>query len=717
MTAQKNIRQTLQQYFGYNDFRLNQQDVISAVISGQDCVVLMPTGGGKSLCYQVPALVFAGVTIVVSPLIALMKDQVDALKLNGIPAAFLNSSQSTGEQAAIIRQLKNSELKLLYVAPERLLGQSGLLNLLKEINVSLFAIDEAHCISHWGHDFRPEYLVLGQLKREFPGIPLIALTATADKLTRDDIIQKLALANYQLFVNSFNRPNISYVIREKTNYLPQLEAYLQAHKDESGIIYCLSRASTEKLAEELGRRGFSAAPYHAGLDTYLKQVTQERFLRDEIKIIVATIAFGMGINKTNVRFVVHVDLPKNIEGYYQETGRAGRDGLPSEAILFFSPGDVFKLKSFATIEGNESQSKIMLKKLDLMAAFCSTRQCRRHFLLNYFDEAAPDYCGNCDRCLSTEEKSDATMEAQMLLSAVTRLDGRFGINYVVEFLRGGSAVRPAHQTVKTFGVGKSITREQWKQYIQQMLQLGLLRQTSGEYPVLQLSDKSMEILKGTASVLLVKSVGSVKVQAAPTGPLLHKELYNTLKAIRYQVAKEENVAAYQVFSDATLVEMASYLPLTMSALSGISGFGNLKLVRYGSLFLDPIIDYCRNYRLVSMMDQKVAKRSRNTRPATTSDTKKISLRLFREGKTISEIAAERELKKSTIEEHLGHFVFTGEMGINEILTKEKLDTIRKAIEANRNSLAIAPVKQQLGDDYSYGEITAVVNYLRRMEES
>ena len=714
------IRQTLRQYFGYNEFRHNQQEIIENVLAKKDSIVLMPTGGGKSLCYQIPALVFEGVTIVVSPLIALMKDQVDALKLNGVAAAFLNSSQSAAEQSAIIRMLKNNQLKLLYVAPERLLGQNSLLAYLKDINVSLFAIDEAHCISHWGHDFRPEYLILGQLKKQFPDTPIIALTATADKLTKKDIIQKLEVTDYTVFENSFNRPNISYFIKPKKNYLPQLLAYLQEHQEECGIIYCLSRNATEKLATDLRSHGYAAAAYHAGLEKNIKESNQERFLRDEIKIMVATIAFGMGINKSNVRYVVHADLPKNIEGYYQETGRAGRDGLPSEAILFYSAADVFKLKNFATIEGNEAQSKIMLKKLDQMAMLCSTRHCRRQYLLNYFDEAAPAFCGSCDVCLSDEEKADATIEAQKLLSAVSRLKGKFGINYVIDFLRGSSTTRPEHQSLKTYGIGKEISKDQWKLYLREMLHLKYLQQSEGEYPVLQLNEASRQILQGEMKVRLVKSVTERKETPLSNqrNESAHRELFTTLKAIRYQIAKGENVAAFQVFSDATLLEMATYLPITTADLANISGFGNLKIVKYGSLFLDPIIDYCRLNGLATKMEVKAPKRQRavavSNKP---TETKTISLQLFQLGKDIDQIAAERKLKRSTIEEHLGHFVFTGEININEIVRKDKLPAIIKAIEENKNSLAIGPVKKTLGEAYSYGEISAVINYLKRMNEA
>ncbi|MEO6228908.1 MAG: DNA helicase RecQ [Ferruginibacter sp.] len=715
-----NIQQTLHQYFGYDEFRHNQQEIIENVLAKNDSIVLMPTGGGKSLCYQVPALLFEGITIVVSPLIALMKDQVDALKLNGIAAAFLNSSQSTFEQSDIINRINNNQLKLLYVAPERLVGQNSLLNYLKKINVSLFAIDEAHCISHWGHDFRPEYLVLGQLKKDFPHVPVIALTATADKLTKQDIITKLELASYKVFENSFNRPNIGYYIKPKKAYLNQLLDYLHQHPDDSGIIYCLSRKSTEKLAEDLRDNGYAAAAYHAGLSRDIKEDNQEKFLRDEIKIIVATIAFGMGINKSNVRWVVHVDLPKNIEGYYQETGRAGRDGLPSEAILFYSAADVFKLKSFARVEGNEEQSKVMLKKLDQMSALCETRQCRRKYLLNYFDEAAPDYCGSCDVCLSDEEKMDATIEAQKLLSAVYRVKEKFGINYIIDFLRGSTTSRPEHQLIKTFGVGKDISKDQWRQYIKELLQLNYLQQSEGNYPVLQLNEKSHQILRGELAVMLVKSVTAKKdVPVNAVAQTVNEDLFKSLKAVRFQLAKDENVAAFQVFSDATLVELATYLPLTSSDLGKISGFGNIKLQKYGNYFLDVIIDYCRNYNLKTNINSKVVKQRTNKTFASdkATETKRISLQLFKSGRDIDEIAAMRELKRGTIEEHLGHFIFTGEISINEMVSKNKIAVITQAIEENKNSLAVAPVKEKLGDAYSYGEIKAVMQYLRRMSEA
>ena len=466
----------LQTRFGYSSFRLEQEAIINAVLQKKDTFVLMPTGGGKSLCYQIPALIFDGLTVVISPLIALMKDQVDALRLNGVQAAFLNSTQSAQQQEEILQKVNSKELKLLYLAPE-----STFFKKISSFDVSLIAIDEAHCISHWGHDFRPEYLMLAQLKRSMPHVPVIALTATADRLTRKDILEKLELNNPVTFVSSFNRANIRYTVEQKKRSFEKLLDFLEKRKDEPGIIYCLSRASTETLANDLSEEGFEALPYHAGMEKEKRAKHQEMFLRDEVKIMVATIAFGMGIDKSNVRYVVHMDLPKNIESYYQETGRAGRDGLDSEALLFYSYADVSKMKKFVEIEGNTEQTEIYLKKLDQMATYGDLSTCRRKYLLNYFDEETSDYCGNCDSCLTRVERVDGTILAQKVLSAVARLQERFGAGYIIDFLRGSNTVKiqEDHKAIKTFGIGAELPKEEWSAIIRDLLSQGYLAKSEG----------------------------------------------------------------------------------------------------------------------------------------------------------------------------------------------------------------------------------------------
>ena len=704
----------LQHHFGYKSFRYNQREIIDTILSKKDVVALMPTGGGKSICYQVPALLLDGVTIVISPLISLMKDQVDALRQNNIAASFLNSSQTFREQQQVLLELQNNRIKLLYLAPERLVGDNQFLQNLKQFKIALFAVDEAHCISHWGHDFRPEYLVLGRLKKEFPAIPVIALTATADKQTRQDIIGKLGLKDYSLFENSFNRENIHYFVRLKTGHYQQLVEYLREHREDSGIIYCLSRSSTETLAETLKGEGFGAEAYHAGLDKKTRDETQNKFLRDDIRIIVATTAFGMGINKSNVRFVIHIDIPKNIEGYYQETGRAGRDGLQSDAILFYSAGDVFKLKRLTVVEGNPEQTRIMVKKLDRMAEFCETKRCRRQFLLNYFDESAPDTCASCDVCLSTFEKTDFTIEAQKILSAVSRLQERHGSNYVVDFLRGSKAVKEEHTMLKTYGIGKNISKDSWKKYIRELLQLKYLRVTDGTYPVLKLNETSWKILKGEQKAEMMTAVTEKHDQLSSTTIPAYPDLLQQLKQTRYELAKRENVPAYIIFSDSTLMELASFLPLTAKDLSGISGFGDVKISRYGQIFLQVIQKYCADHELSSKMHTKVRKNHRQ-KPVKEGpgDSRGVSLEMFRQGKSTQEIAAARNLSVGTVESHLASFVLTGELGISELVPERKLSRIMNVVEEIGGNAAF-PIKERLGDDYTYGEIRAVMNHFTRI---
>lgn len=710
----------LQHRFGYAQFRHKQRAIIDNVLAGKDTFVLMPTGGGKSLCYQIPALLFPGVTVVISPLIALMKDQVDALRVNGIQAAYLNSTLGFDAQRDVARNLRNGSLKLLYVAPERMFSNEGrFLDYLKECNVSLFAIDEAHCISQWGHDFRPEYHQLALLKEHFPKTPIIALTATADAQTRDDILDKLNLDHPEIFVSSFNRGNIYYYIERKKDYYERLVNYLTQHKSDSGIIYCLSRVSTEELAQKLANDGFLAKAYHAGLDQETRVRHQEEFLRDEVRIMIATVAFGMGIDKSNVRFVIHVDLPKNIEGYYQETGRAGRDGLPSDALLFYSPGDVFKLRKFAEVEGNKEQTDIMLGKLNKMQQFCEVRTCRRKYLLNYFGEEAPNVCGSCDICLSDFEKSDATIEAQKLLSAVYRLGQNFGANYVIDFLRGSKSekIKEEHKELKTYGIGNDLPKETWSGYVQDLLHAGFLAQSEGQYPVLQLTTASMKVLKGEEKVWLVKAaIRKEEVSKEHKQAISYeKGLFDRLKNVRKLLADKENVPGYVILSDATLIEMSAYLPQTEPALRRISGMGDVKLALYGSHFLNEILHYCQEFHLETRIQQKAAKKERKSGGEKSGDTKRTSFELYRQGKNVKEIAALRNLAPTTIEGHLAEFVQSGEIDVTELVLDSKIPLIENAI-ARCGMKELGPIKEFLGQDYGYGEIRAVIAWMRRHNE-
>lgn len=710
-------RQVLKHQFGFDSFRMNQEAVISAVLAQRDAVVLMPTGGGKSLCYQIPALVMDGLTVVISPLIALMKDQVDALRANGVAASFLNSTQSGAEQSEVFQKVRNQELKLLYVAPERLL-QSGdqFIDFLRGTNISLFAIDEAHCISSWGHDFRPEYLRLAALKREFPNTPLIALTATADTLVRKDIVDRLAIGDAEVFVSSFNRPNIYYGVEPKRNSYGQLLHFLDERKDQSGIIYCLSRNSVDSLAADLRDEGFSALAYHAGLDKQTRERNQNSFLNDETKIVVATIAFGMGIDKSNVRFVVHMDLPKNIESYYQETGRAGRDGLESEALLFYSWADVNKLRGFAEVEGNREQSEIMLKKLDTMANYGGLKFCRRKFLLHYFSEELSENCGNCDNCTKKVERFDGTVVAQKALSAVYRTGQRFGMSYVIDFLRGSEArsIRDEHKNIKTYGIGADLSKQTWFDHFKDLISQGYLVQTDGAYPLIALSEKSGDVLSGKTKVELIKV--TVKEEKKPklvsdvSLPYV-QDLFDELRNVRTVFAQTEKVPPYVIFSDATLIEMATYLPQTESEMLKISGVGDLKLQKYGAEFLRWIKNYCLQKNLTSRIELKLAKRGnrqRTKRDASGNDTYRISLEMYRDGRSIADIARERGIQPSTVENHLARFIPTGEIQIHELVALPKIETIRNAVVKFNDAGALSPIKEFLGDDYTYGEIRAVI---------
>jgi ATP-dependent DNA helicase RecQ len=709
----------LQQSFGFNALRAEQTPVIEHVLSKKDSLVLMPTGGGKSLCYQFPAICMEGTTIVISPLIALMKDQVDALKLHGISAAYLNSTLDPAQEQATLHALRSGGLDLLYLAPERLFYGGGVfLSKLQELDISLFAIDETHCISQWGHDFRPDYVMLRQLKKRFPKVPMIALTATADAQTREDILKQLGMNKPKVFINSFDRANIRYTVRPKKNYLNQLFDFLNKYKNESGIIYCLSRKRTEELADALRSEGISALAYHAGLASQDRAETQEKFIKDEVKIIVATIAFGMGIDKSNVRFVVHADLPKNIEGYYQETGRAGRDGLPSEALLFYGAGDYFMLSRFCEVEGNPAQSQILLNKLRRMVDYADSTVCRRKNLLNYFDESHEGNCGNCDNCLTERSTYNATVQAQKLLSTIGRLDRPYGLSYCIDVLRGSQAERISkpHYELSTYGIGKDISKAQWMNIGKEMIQLGLLEQSIGQYPTLSLNDKSWLVLHGKMNVELTERESSREV--VQEVPDYDKALFDTLKAERLIIARELNLPAYAILPDNTLMELAIYLPFEEEDLINITGFGAVKVNRYGRKIVRIIKEHAEAAGLESRMTEKPGARKlkrttkkKSKKPALTATSAK-TLELYREKKSLEEIATERNLNYRTIQGHLADAVILNKLPVNEFVSEQELATIAPIFDLYPG-LGLRIVFDHLKERYSYEKIRFVEAHVKR----
>lgn len=716
------IHKALKHFFGYDEFRLNQQPIIESVLIGKDVLAIMPTGGGKSVCYQLPAMLLDGLTIVISPLIALMKDQVDALQANGIRAAFLNSTLSNAEQNNIINATRNGEIKLLYLAPERLFSNGmQFVNFLTTLPCSLFAIDEAHCISQWGHDFRPEYLQLAALKQYFPTTPVIALTASADTITQKDIVDKLQLRNASVFISSFNRANINYYIQPKRKAFDQLLQYLDEHQNDSGIIYALSRASTESIADKLRQTGYKAAHYHAGLSSDDRSKVQESFQKDETKIIVATIAFGMGIDKSNVRFVIHYDVPKNMESYYQETGRAGRDGLRSDAILFYSSGDISKLMRFIMVENNAEQTAIMKRKLLQMKDFAEHEGCRRQYILQYFGEDFPPYCGSCDYCLSNLEHREATIEAQKILSAVTRTGEKFGEDYIIALLCGSRSAKivPEHTELKTFGVGADLKRDEWKTIIKQMVQQKLVDVEHGAYPSLKLNDTSRRILKGEMKVQLTLKKPKAPVTASPEVLQHYPDLLLELKDKRREIAEMENVPPYIIVGDNTLLDMATYLPLSTDGLRRISGFGDYKVSKYGPAFMQVLQAYAKGHNLESRIHLRSPKRERKTteRKPLVNNTQRISLELLQEGYDIVQIADKRNLSTGTVAGHLVPFILEGQVNATKLIARDRLDIITALIKQTGQTYALKPIKDLLPEDYTYEEIKIAQAHYEYMKDA
>lgn len=583
-------RQALQETFGYQQLHPGQETIVNAALGGRDCLVVMPTGGGKSICYQIPALVKNGLTLVVSPLISLMKDQVDQLLANGVAAACLNSTQHREQQLDIIAGCHTGQIRLLYIAPERLM-LDNFLERLSHWNLALLAVDEAHCISQWGHDFRPEYATLGSLRERFPTIPFMALTATADYTTRLDIVRLLGLRDPLIQVSSFDRPNIRYMLMEKFKPFDQLMRYVQEQRGKSGIIYCNSRAKVEDTVARLQSRGLSAAAYHGGLNNDVRANVQEKFQRDDLQIVVATVAFGMGINKPNVRFVVHFDIPRNIESYYQETGRAGRDSLPAEAMLFYDPTDMAWLRRCLDEKPAGQLQDIERHKLNAMGAFAEAQTCRRLVLLNYFGEGRQQPCGNCDICLDPPRCYDGLVEAQKALSCIYRVGQRFGMGYVVDVLRGANNQRIrelGHDKLKVYGEGRDRTAEHWFSVIRQLIHLGVVTQNIARHSALQLTEAARPYLRGESPLMLaVPRIVALKPRAMQKsyGGSYDRKLFAKLRKLRKTIADEENIPPYVVFNDATLIEMAEQIPLSPSDMLSVNGVGIRKLERFGKPFM------------------------------------------------------------------------------------------------------------------------------------
>ncbi|MBA7525095.1 ATP-dependent RNA helicase DbpA [subsurface metagenome] len=705
--------QALQKYFGYTSFLPLQEEIVKDILLKNDVFALMPTGGGKSLCYQLPALLLDGVTIVVSPLIALMKDQVDGLKANGIAAAYINSSLRFDEIQHIKLELLENRISILYVAPERIMLPDFLL-FLQRLNISLIAVDEAHCISEWGHDFRPEYRQLKLLKEHFPQAPLIALTATAIPEVQKDIITQLRLTNSKIYKASLNRENLFYQVKPKDNAYHQLLQYLNLknHKRDPGIIYCYSRKSADDLANKLQKDGFRALPYHAGLGADLRTETQDKFVKDDVEIIVATIAFGMGVDKSNIRFVIHYDLPKNLESYYQETGRAGRDGLRSDCILFFGHGDKRKIEYFIEQKGDETEKRIGYKKLLDMVNFCESRTCRRKILLDYFGEAYHETnCGNCDNCLEPKETIDGTFIAQKVISCVSQVRERFGISYIADVLCGSKSqkiIRNLHDTLTTYGTGKEYAKKQWQAFIRELVQLGYLKSEGDKYPIVKLTPRSRDILSKKERVLLTKPAEEVQIAQKYFDVDFNHGLFEILRSLRKGLADAEDMPPYIIFHDSCLKAMATQFPRSLSDFRKIGGVGESKLEKYGELFVKEIVDYCKEH---NVEPKAINVRDYNPTPVKIktmkTSTLQETLELYKQNLTIEEIAQKRNLAISTIASHMEKLILSDEeISIDKFVDIYRQEHIIRAMSI-LGSERLAPIKEKLGDDYSYEEIRLV----------
>jgi ATP-dependent DNA helicase RecQ len=745
-----NLHTSLQKYFGYTTFRENQEEIITDILNKKDTFALMPTGHGKSLCYQLPSIIMPGTTIVISPLISLMEDQVNSLTQNGVPAAFLNSSLTPTQQYQTIEKLKQNQLKLLFIAPERLVTES-FLQLIPQLNINFFAIDEAHCISHWGHDFRPEYRELNILRNNFPSFPIIALTATATQRVKEDIIKALDLKLTKVYQSSFNRPNLSYYVHPKQETFEQVLNYIQKHKQESGIIYCQSRKKVDTLVTKLKKQKINALPYHAGLTDETRKTNQNKFIKEDADLIVATIAFGMGINKPNVRYVIHFDLPKSLENYYQETGRAGRDGLPSECILFFSLADKFLYERFIDEMQNEKEKTIARHHLQKIIDYAQSKQCRRKQLLSHFNEAYPDSsCASCDNCIAPPETFDATVVTQKILSCIYKTGQRFGPNHIIEVLTGAKSEKVHkfnHDQLSTYNIVQDYSRKQLKSFIYELVSQGVIKQSDDEYVTLTLTPKSKLILTNTEKVHLTiprKDIAEIeskdKVQQRKIKLEYQEEdevqnnlqpdntLFTILRTLRKTLADKANLPPYVIFPDTSLIDMATYYPQDLEHFKTIYGVGQNKLEKYAPLFITEIKKYCqeKNISQIEKTGKKIRPKKQqlkkkrpaykeeyqaeetqpkqeNTHTLLTSSVQE-TVGLYKDGYTIEEIADQKIVSKATISEHLERAYRAGlNIDPNKFINPKHEQPIRQAFQ-ELGQERLSPIKQKLGDDYTYEEI-------------
>ena len=736
-TQFETLEQALKHYFGYDEFRLSQREIITTALANRDLLVVMPTGGGKSLCFQLPALLKQGVTIVISPLIALMQDQVQQLTNNGIPATFLNSSISTEERRDRAAAIYNGEIKLLYLAPERLNQEfisNFLIDLHQEVGISGFAIDEAHCVSEWGHDFRPDYRKLSQLRHYFPKVPWLGLTATATDRVRLDIIKQLDLREPDIHVASFNRPNLYYEVRRKTT-TPYKELLAQVKQSKgAGIIYCLSRKKVDELTSKLQHDGIKVLPYHAGLDSETRTNNQNSFIRDDVQIMIATVAFGMGINKPDVRFVIHYDLPRNIEGYYQESGRAGRDGEPAHCTLYFGMGDIKTIEYLIaqkidreTGMALEEEQRIATQQLRRVINYAEATECRRIIQLGYFGESFPGNCDNCDNCKYPRPISDWTIESQKLLSCVARFSkqGRnFGLSYTIDVLRGSKSdrvLKNGHDTLSTYGIGKDRTQNEWRILGRSLLHQGLVDETSDGYSVLTLNPLSWEILKSQRKVemAIAPSLPTAETLDISTNTAEIQSLFNRLHKLRKQYADANKVPPYVIFADSSLRLMAQQQPQTLAQFAQISGVGARKLAQYGEMFTGEIRAF-RAESGLSVQTESDPTPPLNPPPPSKSEvsyTHLQTLDLYQQGLSLAAIATKRSVRENTISEHLIKLIECGyEVNIDRIVPPAKATAIELAINTV-GAERLTPIKEHLGDDYNYEEIKLVRARLRSQVDS